>query len=142
MYDKQKLLEQISRHEGRVNHAYQDSEGYWTIGVGHLIDKRRGGYIPDFIIDALLEWDIQQVEESLDQYLPLWRSLDAIRQRVIVDMAFNIGVVGLSHFKRMQSALWAGMYDVAAKEMLDSKWARQVGRRAEKLAEMMKTGKE
>lgn len=142
MINKEKLIKQISRHEGRVKHAYKDSEGYWTIGVGHLIDKDKGGFLPEHIIDALLEYDIDRTMASLDTYLPLWRSLDSVRARVIVDMAFNIGVVGLTHFKRMIGFLWAGDYENAANEMLDSKWAKQVGYRAERLAEMMRTGED
>jgi len=68
--------------------------------------------------------------------------LDAVRQRVVIDMAFNIGVPRLTGFKKMWAAIHCGDYEEAALEMMDSKWARQVGRRAKRLSLMMKTGVE
>lgn len=136
------LKKQLRRHEGEVEYAYQDSEGYWTIGVGHLIDKRKGGKLPKHFIDMLLEYDIFEKIDELDKGLPVWRSLDDVRQRVIVDMAFNLGVSGVKAFKRMWIAIEAQNYPLAATEMLDSKWASQVGSRATRLAEMMKTGED
>jgi lysozyme len=61
---------------------------------------------------------------------------------VVIDMAFNVGVPRLTGFKKMWAALHCGDYAEAAKEMMDSKWARQVGRRAERLSSMMETGAE
>ena len=142
MYDKKKLMEELERDEDRVNHAYLDSEGYLTIGIGHLIDKKKGGSIPDFIIDALLEYDIEQKEQDLDHYLPFWRNLSNARQRVLLTMAFNLGVGSLMGFKRFIAALRATDYNAASVEMLDSKWARQVGKRATRLAEIMRTDKD
>lgn len=142
MVDIQKLKEDLERDEGRVDHAYQDSEGYWTIGIGHLIDRRKQGSIPDFIIDALLEYDIEEKSRELDRILPFWRDLDPLRQRVVLNMAFNLGVGSLMGFKRFLQTLRASDYALASIEMLDSKWARQVGKRAERLSKMMRTGED
>ena len=68
--------------------------------------------------------------------------LDDVRQRVLLDMAFNLGVVGLLSFKRTLGVIEAGRYELAAAMMLDSKWAGQVGQRAERLSRMMATGKD
>lgn len=129
----------IERHEGRVPHAYQDSEGYWTIGVGHLIDQRKGGGLPPHIIDYLLRYDLERVLAQARQ-LDVWDDLDEVRRAVIVDMIFNLGMNGFLGFRRMRAAMESGDYEEAAREMLDSKWARQVGRRALTLAGMMRTG--
>jgi lysozyme len=68
--------------------------------------------------------------------------LNDVRQRVLVDMAFSMGVVGLLNFKRTLATIQAGDYQQAATMMLDSRWAKQVGQRVERLARMMATGKD
>ncbi len=138
--DIETLKADLIRHEDRIPHAYLDSRGFWTIGVGHLIDRRRGGGLPPHIIDALLVHDIEQKTARLDARLPWWRTLSDGRQRALVRMAFNLGVGGLLGFRRMLAALEAGHYEVAAVEALDSNWAVQVGSRAERIAELIKNG--
>lgn len=129
----------LIRHEGIVPHAYQDSLGYWTIGVGHLIDKRRGGKLSQAIIDAILLEDIEDVKRNL----PSWISPDTlgdVRYAVLVDMGFNLGVAGLLEFKRTLGLVSEGRYEEASVAMMESKWAKQVGPRASRLSLMMKTG--
>lgn len=137
----QKLRELVEKHEGRVPHAYQDSLGYWTIGVGHLIDKRRGGKLPEHIVDALLDHDIAMAGKELFHALPWTESLDEVRQAVLIDMAFNLGLGGLLKFKETLRYVEAGEYANASVEMLDGPWARQVGVRATELSQMMRTGR-
>ena len=132
------LISELRRDEGVVAHAYQDSLGYWTIGVGHLIDKRKGGKMPDVIIDMLLRYDIDEKVAELNEKLPWWGFLDEPSQRVIVNMAFNLGVEGLLKFKDFMDALKDGDRNRAASEMLNSKWAEQVGARATRLAAVIK----
>lgn len=137
-YDNlEKLLE---LHEGRVPHAYQDSLGWWTIGVGHLIDKRKGGKLPDEFITLLLRYDIRQKTAQLEAALPWVRELDPVRYAVLADMCFNLGIAGLLGFKNTLKEVEAGNYEAASKRMLLSRWATQVGRRATRLSEMMRTG--
>lgn len=130
----------LSLHEGRVAHAYQDSLGFWTIGVGHLIDKAKGGRLPEPIIDALLDLDIYEHATELEKALPWVKNLDGARRAVLVDMAFNLGVAGLLGFKNTLKAVQEGRWADASAGMLASKWATQVKGRATRLAKMMETG--
>ena len=130
----------ISKHEGRVSYAYQDSLGYWTIGVGHLIDKRKGGSLPESIIDSLLDCDIAAAKDELLAALPGVAELDEVRQAVLIDMAFNLGVPGLLGFHNLLLAIHKKDYSAASVDMLNSRWASQVGSRATELSHMMKTG--
>lgn len=134
------LLAELRRDEGVVPHAYQDHLGYWTIGVGRLIDKRKGGRLSDEEIDYLLANDIARFKAGLDEHLPWWRGLDPVRQRVLVNMAFNLGINGLLGFKNTLAAVKAKRWIDASRGMLASKWADQVGLRAHRLAKMMRTG--
>ena len=127
------LMADLVRDEGRVDHAYQDSEGYWTIGVGHLIDKRRGGALPGHIIDLLLDYDAAMAVADLDRNVPWWRDMPEPWQRGLANMAFNLGWPTLSRFKKMLAALEAGDGETAAREAGDSKWAQQVGDRATRI---------
>lgn len=139
-YDAVKLRAELSRDEGRIPHAYQDSLGYWTIGVGHLIDKRKGGRLSERIIDLLLDEDIAEKVADLDRELPWWRELSDARQRVLIGMCFNLGIGGLLQFKNTLAAIKRGDWSAAQRGMLNSKWAKQVGARATRLATMMLKG--
>jgi len=136
-----KLLELLHRHEGWRSHAYQDSMGYWTIGYGRLIDERKGGGISREEGDVLLSNDVESKLDELDSLMPWWRSLDEVRQVAIANMAFNLGVSGLMAFSNTLKALQDHDWDRAAREALNSRWARQVGSRAQEIAQMFKTGK-
>lgn len=136
----EKLRAQIIRHEGKVAHAYQDSLGYWTIGVGHLIDERKGGSLPDFIIDTLLEYDIERVRKQLIAALPWFTEITPPRQAVLVNMGFQLGVAGLLKFAKALAAMKLGSFGEAATHMLDSAWARQTPERAHRLATQMEKG--
>lgn len=138
--DNKKMIEELRRDEGVVPYAYQDHLGYWTIGVGRLIDKRKGGKLRDDEIDYLLNNDIEECMADLDKYLPWWRKMTEARQRVLVNMRFNLGLTGLLGFKNTLAAMEKGDYSKASEGMLDSLWARQVGNRAKRLASMMKDG--
>jgi lysozyme len=127
----------LERLEDRIPFAYPDSEGYWTIGIGHLIDKRKGGTLPDFIIDRLLEYDISQCVSQLNAKIPWWRGLSETRQRALVVMCFQLGIGGLLGFKKMLSALKDERWKDAKREALDSLWARQTPARAKEVAGLL-----
>lgn len=133
------VRELIELHEGRVPYVYSDSLGYLTIGVGHLVDQRKGGRLPESIIDALLDHDIHEHANELFATLPWVRDLDPVRQAVLVDMYFNLRR-GLLGFKETLRHFEAGNWEAAATAMLDSKWAKQVGARAVRLSRMTVTG--
>jgi lysozyme len=133
------LFDQLIRDENEVLHAYQDSEGWWTIGIGRLIDSRKGGGITDAEARYLLGNDIARVTRELQGAFPWVASLSRTRFAVLQAMCFNMGLKHLSEFQKMLSALALGNYADAAREMLDSAWAKQVGPRADRLAKQMAT---
>tara|TARA_Y100000114_G_scaffold36753_1_gene32285 strand:- start:987 stop:1406 length:420 start_codon:yes stop_codon:yes gene_type:complete len=135
--DRNRLIDQLRIHEGVEKTVYNDSEGIPTIGVGRNL-RDRG--LSDDEIDYLLSNDIDIVVDELDKVMPWWRDLDEVRQRVLCDLVFNLGMPRFSGFKKSISYMKQQMWDQAADELLDSKWARQVGRRAHTLSEMMRTG--
>lgn len=134
-----KLLDLIKQHEGVVSHAYEDSRGYLTIGVGRLIDERLGGGLSDDEINLLLANDIKRCMDEAMLY-PFYPKLDEARQAVIISMLFNLGRPNFDKFQNFQAALLVGDYNLAANEMLNSRWATQVGHRANHLSQMMRTG--
>jgi lysozyme len=134
------LRQSLIKHEGVSNTAYQDSVGYWTIGVGRNIDKRSNVGLSDEEILYLLDNDIKRVQAELDKELPWWSKLDDVRKRVLAEMSFNLGLPRLLMFHNMLGAMMNGNFEAAADEMKDSRWYKQVGVRAEHLADAMRTG--
>ena len=157
-YDKDLLMQKLVAHEGMRLDVYKDTLGINTIGIGRNLDDRgitkdeldwmdypSIEYVySDGITEAdamyLAQNDVQIVEEELLRAHPCVENLDAVRQLVLVDMAFNLGVPRLSKFKKMWAAIHENKFDVAAKEMLDSRWATQVKSRSTKLAHAMHHG--
>jgi lysozyme len=135
------LLSQLEEHEGFRSSAYTDSEGWLTLGYGRLIDKRRGGGISRAEARVLLINDVDRVVNQLVAALPWWSELDDVRQNVLIEMGFQLGVPGLLKFKNTLRAVEAGDWHDAAAGMLASKWSKQTPKRAEKLARQMREGK-
>lgn len=133
------LINELIRDEGLRLKPYTDSVGKLTIGVGrNLTDVG----ISQEEATYLLHTDVARTITDLDRSIPWWDSLDGVRARVLVNMAFNMGVLGLLTFTNTLNMIHAGRYGDAADEMLASLWAKQVGPRALRLAEMMRTGQE
>jgi len=137
--NKKKMAAQLRLHEGERLKPYRCTAGKLTIGVGRNLDDR--GITSDESA-YLLNNDIDAHWSELLQHLPWVETLDDIRQRVMLDMAFNMGIYGLLTFHRTLGHIKAGNYALASSAMLESKWARQVGQRAKRLATMMKTGRD
>jgi lysozyme len=135
------LLSQLEEHEGFRSSAYADSEGWLTIGIGRLIDARKGGGITREEARYLLGNDVTRIVAQLGTALPWWLELDDVRQNVLVEMGFQLGVPGLLKFKNTLRAVEAGDWHDAAAGMLASKWAKQTPKRAEKLARQMREGR-
>jgi lysozyme len=133
------LKAELTRDEGCELRPYMDSVGKLTVGIGHnLTDKG----ISAAICEALYLEDVAEVVAELKDHLPWWEGLDPVRQRVFCNMAFNLGIGGLLGFSNTLVLTETGRYEAAAQAMLASKWARQVGDRAKRLAQMMATGQE
>ncbi|VVE90388.1 glycoside hydrolase family protein [Pandoraea bronchicola] len=136
-YDSNLLKAELTRDEGRRLRIYVDTVGKVSGGVGrNLTDK---GFRDDEI-DLMYRNDVAETEAWLDRNLPWWTSLDPVRQRVMMNMAFNMQGKLLG-FRNFLSAAQRGDWATAATEMLDSLWARQVGDRAKRLASMMEFGR-
>lgn len=117
---------------------YHDTVGKLTIGFGRNLDDR-GISLAE--ADALLDNDIDDAIRDLTARYPSWfPALDPVRQAVLVQMAFNLGIARLSGFKRTLGAVARRDYALAAVGMLESLWAEQVGARARRLARQMETG--
>ena len=127
----------LIKHEGMRLHPYKDSVGKVTIGIGRNLDDN--GITEEEAI-YLMRNDIESHAKDLAAHFPIVRDLDDVRYYVLVNMAFNLGIVRLAGFKKMWGCITTGDYEGASLEMLDSKWADQVGNRAVELSQMMKTG--
>ena len=157
-YRRDYLIEKLIAAEGLKLQVYKDTLGIDTIGIGRNLEDR--GITKQELddldipsIDHVYEYgiteadavylatnDVQIVEEELVRAHPCVDRLDSVRQLIVIDMAFNLGVPRLCKFKKMWAAIHEEQYDIAAKEMLDSRWARQVKGRATKLANAMHNG--
>lgn len=129
----------IIKHEDRVPYAYPDSRGFLTIGVGHLIDKRKGGSLPEHVIDALFDYDFELHRKELFAQLPWVADMDEVRQAAMIDMYFQLrgNLLGFHESLRyIQARAWTS----AATELLDSDWARETPERAHEISEMIRTG--
>jgi len=128
---------------GHVNrHAlYKCPAGKWTIGWGHNLEDNG---VPETIAIALLECDLAQAISDLrrSQFVSnsTWELLGDVRQNVLIEMCFNLGISRLRGFKKMAAALAAGDFVAAAIEMMNSAWYKQTGERAFRLVLMMETG--
>jgi lysozyme len=127
--------------EGEVLTEYKDHLGYSTIGVGRLIDARKGGGITAEESAYLLGNDIQKKLSELERKLPWVKELDEARRGVLLSMAFQMGTDGLLGFKNTLEMVRTGRYTDAAKGMLNSLWAKQTPQRAKRHSEQMRTGK-
>lgn len=133
----EKLAARVRRNEGLSYLPYRCSAGALTIGYGHNLDARG---ISIEVAELLLKQDLEIAEKEVKNACIWWPKLDDARFCVLVEMCFNLGISRLVGFKKMLSAVEAGDYKTAAQEMLASKWAVQVGRRAVELAKIMEKG--
>lgn len=135
--NKEKLRDMLIRHEGIRLHPYKCSADKLTIGVGRNIEDN-GISISE--ASLMLDNDILRVHEELSMNFEWYNHLTQVRKAALIDMCFNLGLTRFKKFKNMIKAIDQTDYAVAADEMLDSKWARQVGDRADELSSMMRAG--
>ncbi len=131
------LRDDLIRDEGLRLRPYRDTTGNLTIGVGRNLTAR--GLSREEAL-YLLDNDIRDHSQELLAALPWVADLDPVRRDVLLNMAFNLGVPGLLKFRATLAAVKARNYPLAAKYMLRSLWASQVGTRAQRLAKRMQTG--
>lgn len=130
-----RLRELLIKHEGLRLMPYEDTKGKLTIGVGRNLDDVG---ISEIEAMGLLTNDIGRVEREAASHISVFNQLSVVRQDVVLSMIFNLGLAGFMEFKKMNAAMCAGNFNSAAKEMLDSKWAKDVGQvRSSELATMM-----
>ena len=141
------LVEQLTRDEGLRRLPYQDTLGVWTWGVGHNLDNPLShlvvallaqGDVPGAIAECLGE-DVATVRGGLTTAIPWYTGLSDARRGVFENMAFALGVEGFLRFRHLLAACQAGQWTKAGEELLDSTWARQVGDRAQRLAQQLVT---
>lgn len=131
------LEAQLTIDEGKRDKMYLDTEGIPTVGIGHnLRDKP----LTDRAIRVILEDDLADAIKDAKRLVGMFDYLTEVRKAVVVNMAFNMGYDRLSKFRNTLEAINTGRYEAAAAGMLDSKWAKQVGDRAVRLAEAMRKG--
>ena len=140
-----KLREEIKYDEGSVNEIYLDHLGLHTFGIGHLVTEWDEEYgwevgtpVSEDRCNECFDTDIQIVLSDCDRLYPDFNELPEEVQRIIANMMFNMGRPRLSKFKGMKRGVDARDWNAAADEMVDSKWYRQVTKRADRLVERMR----
>jgi lysozyme len=134
--DMERLRTTITRHEGARLEMYQDSLGIWTIGVGHNIQEKG---ISDRVMDLMLEEDLQEAIDEVKRNVSFFTEMPEQVQEALVNLSFNMGIPRLMQFKKTLAYLREGDFTSAASELLDSRYATQVGERAIEIADMIRT---
>lgn len=137
------LIEELRRDEGVRYAPYLDSVGVKTVGVGHNLEAHPLELIyplNDEQVNQILSDDLVRVFSGLDRKIGWWRNLSYARQRGVVNFVFNVGLTTALMFKRSIIHLKNGNFSAAADEMLNSKWACQVGDRAKRVTELIRNG--
>ena len=129
-------IELIKYHEKYRRFPYRCTAGKLTIGYGLNLDDNG---ITEDQASYILAGQARSAEVMLSAE-PYWLSLGVVRQAVLTDMVINLGWPKFSLFKRMRAALDARDYQLAASEMMDSNWYKQVGTRSKRLVGMMRSG--
>tara|TARA_R100001510_G_scaffold48744_1_gene46695 strand:- start:1458 stop:1868 length:411 start_codon:yes stop_codon:yes gene_type:complete len=135
--NREKLIEELKRDEGEVLTLYKCSAGKNTIGVGRNVDDR-GITVEES--NFLLNNDIDLCVKELEATFAWFKNLTGTRQRVLVNMCFNLGLSRLLGFKKFLAAIEKGDWEEAGVQMLDSKWSRQVGARSHRLKDLLLEG--
>jgi len=145
--DINKLREELEFDEGCIHEIYNDHLGYPTFGIGHLVlesDPEHGEPVgtpvsKERVIECF-EKDIESVFADLERNMPWASSQPEDIKRVLANMCFNLGITRLLNFKKFLGALELKHYKTAAEEMMDSRWATQVGPRATRLRDRVLKG--
>ena len=134
------LIDMLKLHEGVRTHAYKCSANMITVGVGRNLDENGGLGLSEDEIDYLLANDITRVKNELADTYFWFNGINEARQDAMIDMCFNLGLTRLRGFVKALEAMSREQFDIAADEFMDSKWAKQVGMRAVRVTEMIRSG--
>ena len=141
----EKLREQLKIDEGCVYEIYNDHLGYPTFGIGHLVresDPENGSPLGTEVsedrVNEAFDADVEIVLSDCSTLYPDFEDLPEEAQQIIANMMFNLGRPRLSKFVGMKRGVDAKDWNAAADEMVDSRWYRQVGARAERLVNRMR----
>ena len=130
------LLESINHHEGFVKHVYDDSLGIPTIGYGFAIKDL---VLEEDLCDEILLRKLRILGKSVIGKFPFFDSLPSDCKTVLMEMCYQLGVTGVSKFKKALKAMEDGDWEKAADEMLDSKWAKQTPNRAKEMSNIIRS---
>tara|TARA_R110000824_G_scaffold222811_1_gene410615 strand:- start:970 stop:1395 length:426 start_codon:yes stop_codon:yes gene_type:complete len=126
------IVENLKIEEGYRGRPYHCSAGHLTIGYGRNVDKSGLGISEDEA-EYLLKNDVNRTIDEVRQRWPWFDDCDKAAREVMIELCFQLGAPRLSAFKKMLAGLEAGDNDIAAFELLDSKFAKQVPARAARL---------
>lgn len=141
--NKNEMFNMLKKHEGYKQQMYKDTEGYWTIGIGHLVTakeiaKFKNRKLSDAEIRSLFDSDLNIAITNAKKFVPNLNTLPLQVQHAIVNMTFNLGINRLMKFKDLRQSLASRDFNKASKDMLNSKWASQVKGRAVELSNMVR----
>jgi lysozyme len=128
------IVERLQRDESLRLKLYRDTQGNWLIGYGRNLKSR--GISGDEAM-MLMQNDILACQDDLDKHLTWWRRLSDLRQMAMLSLCYNLGIYGLKQFQAALTLMQAGRYREAAREFMQSKWARQVGYRARRITHII-----
>ena len=139
------VKEDLIKHEGYKDEIYLCSEGIPTFGIGHAVKENDPEYtwpvgtpVEKDRIDSAFLADVQDACNDVDiLFEDAWNKPDNV-QRVLVNMAFNIGRTRFGKFKKMIAAVNSNDFEEAANQMVDSVWYNQVGNRSVELENWMR----
>ena len=142
--DMKRLLASVKQHEGYKDHVYLDTRNKRTVGVGHLCvedhweDHKK---YPEEMLMNVLKDDLKNAIQGAGELCSDCPDLRDQAKELIVEMVFQLGKTGVSKFRNMWKALKEKppSYSVAAKEMLDSRWAKQTPNRAKEMSDHMRS---
>lgn len=138
--DLNQLKQDIRLAEGFKSSVYMDTEGFWTIGYGRMVDKKLNGGISRQEAEMLLDNDIQACISDLDDHFSWFSKLTDARQRALIEMRFQLGMPRMSGFVQMLRYMENTDFKLASDECMNSEWAKQVPARASRIAEMIRLG--
>jgi lysozyme len=128
-------LERTKVNEGFSAVAYRDTRGFLTIGYGFNVDSG----VSQELAQKILEWQLANAQKEIEEY-PWFVGCDVVRQSVLVELCFNMGLTKLLGFKKMLAACANNAWETAANELQSSAWYKQVGRRGPALVMLLRSG--